>query len=198
MRPGPASDSGGSLPARGLPVETPRLTLRPFETGDALPLAREADHPEVARTLRDRFPHPYTLEHARAWIALRAPESPPTALAIVRREDARLLGGVGVDRLADVARLTGEIGYWLGPEHWGRGYAREATAAFVAYLFEAFDFERLEAWTFAPNLASRRVLEACGFRLEGIARRSVVKNGEVMDSCLYALLRGEAVAPTVG
>lgn len=173
---------------------TERLHLRRFRHDDARDLAREANHPEVARSLRDRFPHPYTLADARAWIARAAPESPPTTLAIARREDDRLIGGIGVERLADVARLTGEVGYWLGPDHWGRGYAREALAAFAAYVFDTFDFERLEAWCFAPNLASRRVLEACGFRLEGIARRNVVKDGSVLDSCLYALLRGETAA----
>ena len=100
----------------------------------------------------------------------------------------------------EVAALDPELRGWRRHlhAHPETAFEERATAAFVAYLFEAFDFERLEAWVFAPNLASRRLLEACGFRLEGIARRSVVKNGEVMDSCLYALLRGEAVAPTVG
>lgn len=170
---------------------TERLQLRSYRRGDAADLAREADHPEVARTLRDRFPHPYTLADARAWIARAAPERPPTTLVIARRQDDRLIGGIGVERLADVAHRTGEVGYWLGPDHWGKGYAREALGDFSVYVFATFDFERLEAWCFAPNLASRRVLEACGFRLEGIARRSVIKDGEVLDSCLYALLRGE-------
>lgn len=172
---------------------TERLVLRPYRRGDAHDLAREANHPEVARTLRDRFPHPYTLADARAWIARAAPERPPTTLAIARREDDRLIGGIGVERLPDVARYCGEVGYWLGPDHWGMGYAREALAGFVVYLFETFDFERLEAWTFAPNAASRRVLEACGFRLEGITRRSAFKHGEHLDSCIYALLRGDGL-----
>jgi len=192
VNPGPPSEPAGRGAAAPDRVESARLTLRPYLESDAAALAREANHAEVARSLRDRFPHPYTLAHARAWIAARAPESPATALAIVRHADGRLLGGLGVDRLGDVGRLTGEIGYWLGPDHWGRGYAREALAAFADHLFASFDFERLEAWVFAPNLASRRVLEACAFRLEGIARRSVIKDGELMDSCLYARLRGEA------
>lgn len=174
---------------------TERLTLRPYRASDARDLAREANHPEVARTLRDRFPNPYTLDDARAWIARAAPERPPTTLAIAKREDDRLIGGIGVERLPDVARYCGEVGYWLGPDHWGRGYAKEALAEFVVYLFETFDFERLEAWTFAPNVASRKVLEACAFRLEGITRRSSFKNGEHLDSCIYALLRVEPEPP---
>ena len=38
------------------------------------------------------------------------------------------------------------------------------------------------------NIASRRVLEKAGFPLEGTLRRSVYKNGEMLDSCIYALL----------
>ena len=42
------------------------------------------------------------------------------------------------------------------------------------------------------NAASRRVLEKAGFALEGTLRRSVYKNGEMLDSCIYALVREEA------
>lgn len=172
-------------------LETSRLRLRPYRPADAPDLAREANDLRVWRTLRDRFPHPYRELDAERWIATHAQVEPPTALAIARRADDRLIGGIGVERQADVVRFTGEVGYWLGFAHWGRGLAREAVAEFVAYCFARFDFERLEAWVFEPHRASRRVLEASGFRLEGTARRSVVKQGELMDSCLYGLVRSD-------
>ena len=53
-----------------------------------------------------------------------------------------------------------------------------------------FDIVRIHAEPYARNAASRRVLEKAGFTLEGTLRRSVCKNGEVLDSCIYALLEG--------
>ena len=57
--------------------------------------------------------------------------------------------------------------------------------------FETFDIVRIYAEPYAYNKGSRGVLEKAGFRLEGVMRDSVYKNGKVIDSCLYALLKGE-------
>ena len=58
--------------------------------------------------------------------------------------------------------------------------------------FAAWDIVRIHAEPFARNAASRRVLEKAGFALEVTLRRSVYKNGEMLDSCIYALVREEA------
>ncbi len=55
--------------------------------------------------------------------------------------------------------------------------------------FEKFDLERIYAEPFANNIGSRRVLEKAGFNLEGIMKNSVFKNGNIYDSCMYALLK---------
>ena len=57
--------------------------------------------------------------------------------------------------------------------------------------FETFDIVRIYAEPYAYNKSSRGMLEKAGFRLEGVMRDSVYKNGKVIDSCLYALLKGE-------
>ena len=57
--------------------------------------------------------------------------------------------------------------------------------------FETFDIVRIYAEPYAYNKGIRGVLEKAGFRLEGVMRDSVYKNGKVIDSCLYALLKGE-------
>jgi len=173
-------------------IRTARLVLRPFRGEDEEPLARLADDRKVWSGLRDRFPHPYDREAARAWIQAQAGREPHENLAIALREMGAMVGGIGLERHADVVRFTAEIGYWLGSAHWGHGYATEAVAAFVDYVFASFDVERVEAWIFANNERSARVLEKCGFRLEGTARRSVFKEGRFLDSHLYGRLRDDA------
>jgi ribosomal-protein-alanine N-acetyltransferase len=59
--------------------------------------------------------------------------------------------------------------------------------------FSGFGIARIFAEPFAHNIASRRVLEKAGFKLEGILKQSVFKNGQLSDSCVYALLRGDIV-----
>lgn len=175
-------------------VETPRLLLRPFRDADLADLVREADDPRVAAELRDRFPSPYTDEAAREWIAFSSGEAPPLAALAIAKDD-RVIGGIGLERFADVARFTAELGYWLGVAHWGRGYAAEAISALVEHAFAATDLERVEAWVFARNARSARVLARCGFREEGVQRRSVFKSGEFLDTRLFARLRDDPAPP---
>ena len=168
-------------------IATARLVLRPYRAGDEEQLVAAADDRRVSLHLLDRFPYPYTFEDAAQWLSHVAGASPPSDLAITL--DGRVIGGVGVERHGDVWRFTGEIGYWIGADHWGQGYASEAIAAFVPHAFATFGLERIEARVFAPNRSSRRVLEKCGFRLEGVLRRAVLKDGRFLDAALYARLR---------
>jgi RimJ/RimL family protein N-acetyltransferase len=64
-----------------------------------------------------------------------------------------------------------------------------AVRATSEYIFGRFGIERLEAPVFERNPASMRVLEKCGFTHEGVLRRSVLKDGQLIDSVLYARVR---------
>lgn len=162
-------------------------SLRPWRRRDRDSLVRHANDRDVSINLRDRFPFPYTDADAREWIELASAQDPAQALAIV--VDGEAVGGIGVHPMTDVHRRTAEVGYWLGRAWWGRGIASEALAAVVDYAFSAFDLVRLEAQVYEWNPASARVLEKCGFRLEGRMRKRVTKDGETIDSLLYALVR---------
>jgi [ribosomal protein S5]-alanine N-acetyltransferase len=78
------------------------------------------------------------------------------------------------------------VGYWLAEEFWGRGIMTEAVTAVTDFCFENFPLRRICAEVFANNPASARVLEKAGFIFEGRLKNNVVKDGEVLDSLLYA------------
>ena len=169
-------------------LETERLVLRPWEKGDEEALVRHADNRRVWINLRDLFPHPYTLDDAREFIArnvLRPP--PPMNLAIEHAGEP--IGSVGLHPLADVSRFTAEIGYWIGEAFWGRGLATEALQRFTGYAFEQFPFERLEGWIFATNPSSGRVLEKAGYEREATLCRSAFKDGQFLDCHVYVRFR---------
>ena len=167
-------------------IALPSGELRPWRDGDQPSLVRHANNPRVAATLTDRFPHPYTAEGADQWIALNEGREPATQLAIV--VDGAAVGGIGVDLGSDVFRRSAEIGYWLGEAYWGRGIATDALRAMTQYALARFDLCRLSAGVFEGNAASARVLEKAGYVLEGRLRRSVCKNGRVLDQLLYAFV----------
>ena len=161
--------------------------IRPWMMDDAASMQRHADNRKIWLSLRDRFPHPYLLEHARTFIEAVTQDSPATHFAIT--VDGEPVGELGLELGSDVHRRTAELGYWLGEAFWGRGIMSEAVEAFTRAAFETFDLDRICAMPYARNGASARVLEKAGFALEGRLRANVIKDGEVLDSLLYARIR---------
>ena len=161
-------------------------TLRPWRQSDAPALVKYANNPNVARQLRDRFPHPYTAADARQFIQAIGPARPTTTFAIVL--DGEAVGGTGFSPGADVERFSAEVGYWLGEPFWGRGITVEAVRLLSTYAFDTCGMLRLFALPFADNTQSIRVLEKAGYTREAILRASSVKHGVVRDQALYALI----------
>lgn len=85
----------------------------------------------------------------------------------------------------------GNLGYWLGRPAWGRGLATEAVALACHLAFEHCFCIRADAFTRVENAASQRVLEKCGFHLDGTLRANVQKDGAWHDEAFYTLLRKE-------
>ena len=162
-------------------------TVRRFRFGDETSLVRSANNRKLWRNLRDRFPHPYTMDDAVWWVQAATATYPTTDFAI--EVDGAAVGGVGLILRDDVYRGTAEIGYWLGEEFWGRGIATEALIAVTEYAFANFDLCRLYAHVFDWNGASSRVLEKAGYEFEGRMRKSVIKEGQTIDQLMYAMVR---------
>lgn len=105
----------------------------------------------------------------------------------LRRNDS-LLGGITLSNLRRGASQCGELGYWIGQPHAGKGYMTEALALVVAYSFGPMKLHRLEAACVPENEASQRVLRRAGFRAEGVLREYLKIDGVWRDHQLYARL----------
>ena len=168
-------------------IVCPNCLLRPLVAADAESLARHANDHGVWQNLRDRFPHPYALADAEAYIAHTATRPVQTSFGIVVEDQA--IGTIGLMLGADIARQSAEVGYWIGREFWGRGIAVEALRAITRHAFETLSLARVFAVPFATTTRSARVLEKAGYVMEGVMRHSAVKDGKLLDQLLYAAYR---------
>ena len=168
------------------------VLLRKWRPEDAPAIARLADNPKVAANLRDLFPSPYTLQDAADYAAFCAGADEETQLLRLIEVDGQPAGNVSLALGGDVYRRSAELGYWLGEPYWGRGVMTQAVQAACREAFARWDIVRIYAEPFARNTASRRVLEKAGFTLEGVMRAGVCNKGEILDYCMYALLRQDA------
>ncbi len=137
------------------------------------------------------IPHPYDLDHALAWIGHQRRESVrgrAINFAIRLLPGSPLIGCAGL-RDIDREHLQAELGFWIGLEWWGHGYAREAAVAGIRFGFEQLGLNRIYAHHMARNPAAGQVLLHAGMQREGLLRQRVKKWGVYEDVVLYAILR---------
>ncbi|MFZ4632711.1 MAG: GNAT family N-acetyltransferase [Saprospiraceae bacterium] len=162
-----------------------RFQLRPFLSTDVDSVVRYANNPKVANNLTDQFPHPYNENHAVAFIEKATAPELNTILAITIDQEA--VGGIGLHPQTDIYRKNAELGYWLGEPFWGQGIMSSAVPEMLAFGFANLDIVRIYARPFGSNLASQRILEKAGFRLEARMDKVLFKNGRFEDELIYAV-----------
>jgi [ribosomal protein S5]-alanine N-acetyltransferase len=168
---------------------TERLILRPFELRDAQAVQHFASDFEIAKTTLS-IPHPYPDGAAEAWIESLAPlaeKGRSYTFAITLRESGELIGCIGLNVHPEHAR--GEIAYWIGRPHWGRGYVTEAAREIVAFGFHELQLNRIYALAFTSNPGSYRVMEKIGMKYEGTLVGHVRKWESFMDLVSYGMTR---------
>lgn len=163
----PVTSKGMSLSASGfwgqlgMPLKTPRMTLRPMQLTDAEDILRIITQQHVARMLcifHSGWGKDDAEQFIRNWFYHGAL---PFRLAITDHT-GRFLGTIGVGR-----GLEPPIFYFLDPKVEGQGYGSEVVRCFTDHLFEHFEIDALTADVFADNPASVRILEKTGFRQVG-------------------------------
>ena len=150
---------------KGQVLEAPNLRMRLLTDDDVDVLTALADDWDVAR-FTAFLPHPFTPDDAREVIS-RSRAGPANGIDIQvgleRRTDGVLVGCAGLEIVGD----EGEIGYFVGAQHNGHGFATEAVHALVRLAFTAMGLTAVTAEVMADNAASARVLEKAGFVRDG-------------------------------
>jgi len=163
--------------------------IRKWSLEDEKDLAAALNNKKIQDNLRDGLPYPYTEKDAGEFILAMLAADPDQTYAFAITVDDKVIGSIGVFRCANIHSRTAEMGYYIAESHWGRGLGTSAIRKTCSYIFEKTDIIRIFAEPFAINAASCRILEKSGFQLEGTLRKNAVKNGEVLDMKMYALIK---------
>jgi len=125
------------------------------------------------------------------WAQRSAAADTALPLFLTRRSDNALLGAITLDNIRRGPAQAATCGYWIGQAYARQGYMREALNAMVHYAFTSLDLSRVESACLPENLASRGVLEKCGYKYEGVAQSYLQINGRWRSHVLYANLRND-------
>lgn len=162
------------------------ILLREFRKKDAVGIQRIANNINIAKNLRDGFPHPYTLNDAHKFIENAMVQTPPCLFAIDYQ--GKYVGNIGLAKGQDVYHQSAEIGYFIGELYWGNGIATRAVNLITEYGFQQLNLIRIHTGIYDYNEASMRVLEKCGFIKEGVFEKAITKFDQVYDEHRYALI----------
>jgi [ribosomal protein S5]-alanine N-acetyltransferase len=173
-------------------LATDRLLLRPFSARDGATVERLAGAHEVADTTLN-IPHPYPTGGGADWIMTHADawerEQGFTLAICLRPEHDTPIGAISIQ--FSLLHAHGELGYWLGADHWGQGFATEASRAVMSFAFTTLALHRIQARHFTRNPASGRVMQKLGMQLEGIHRDAFKRWNVFEDVAVYAVLAPE-------
>ncbi len=172
-------------------LTTARLTLRQMKPSDYLDMYDYARQPRVTTYLLWE-PHKsadVTHDYLR-YIQGRYRVGDFYDWAVVDNQTKKMIGTCGFTTL-DFHNNCAEIGYVLHPDYWGKGIAAEAVRRVMEFGFMELNVHRMEARYIDGNDASRRVMEKCGMKFEGIRRSSLYVKGTYQDIGCCAILSDE-------
>jgi ribosomal-protein-alanine N-acetyltransferase len=178
---------------RQITLETKRLILREFGAGDAEAIQVYAGDPEVTRfTSWGPNTPEITASVLGGWLKdqLHTPRT-EFNLALVRREDRVLIGGVGFGH-TDWSEGTANFGYVLRRSAWGCGYATEAARAVCNWAFIELGLHRLVAHCEPANIGSLHVLRKLDF-LQGASIALPRVNGEVRSYLTFVAMNPKSI-----
>ncbi|MFC7392645.1 GNAT family N-acetyltransferase [Scopulibacillus cellulosilyticus] len=174
-------------------LETKRLVMRSYEKMDAESIFKVVSNREIAATTIN-IPHPYPRETADWWVNhVRDNIDKGTAyqFGLFKKDNPdEYIGNCGLVSISK-EHNNGELGYFIDPGYWNKGYGTEACIKVLEFGFKVLGLERIYGKCMAKNFASKRVMEKSGLNDEGIAKNAVLKWGKYEDVCTLGLIRSD-------
>lgn len=169
-------------------LETDRLLLRSFESGDAEDFFMIRSNEAVMKNM-DSPPLASRNDAVNAIQENRAlfQDKKGITWALIEKAENRFLGYFSIWRI-DRTHARAEIGYALKPSYWGKGYMKEAMVCLLPFAFNSLHIHSIEANINPNNTASENLLSTLGFKKEAHFRENFWFNGAFHDSIIYCLL----------
>ncbi len=169
-------------------IRTGRLVLKSPVNVGIKRLASLANNRAIAENL-GTLPHPYTEQDATSWLAAGSKADKDEKRFSIHLDipDEIFIGIISYRPVKEGGPF--ELGYWIGEPYWNYGYTSEAARAVVDFAFEEDGVGILEAGARITNVASRRVLEKCGFEYLGFAKCYSLALDEEVPCDRFALTR---------
>lgn len=176
-------------------LETERLILRTWKEEDAVDYFNINQDPKVIEFLRG----PLTMEQVNDFIPAANSHGEKygyTLWAVELKENGDLIGFIGLNYTDWESHFTPavEVGWRLGSQYWGKGFATEGAKAALDYGFTRCDLKEIVSFTVPSNIRSIRVMEKIGLKRDtngGFAHPKLAVDDPLSQHILYRLGRDD-------
>lgn len=163
--------------------------IRKWKMSDAEDLAHILSNKKILNNLRDKIPYPYTVKHAKEFIASVTEADPNDVLSFAIVYGDAVVGCITAYRQQGIYSRSAEMGYYVAEEYWNKGIASNAIKLLCEYVFGNTDIVRVYAGVYANNVASCKALEKADIPFEGLLKKYELKLGKPRDVKMYAITK---------
>lgn len=129
--------------------------------------------------------------YEKQWVEKTIFDSKDVKLAICLKENNRYIGNVYMTNI-DMQKQSCHSHILIGEKDcWGKGYAKEALTLLCDYMFAERNIHRIQAIVLESNQASLKMHQKCGYKIDGLMRDSVFKDGKFQNQYILSLLKDD-------
>lgn len=172
-------------------LEGKKVRLRAYSKDDLKEVLEYINDYEVKKYLMPGIPFPFRMEDEEKWYESNNPMGDGKYnFAIERIEDKKYIGGCGINDI-DWKNSVATVGIFLGKPFLNNGYGTEAMELLVGFVFNEMNVNKIKLHVFSFNKRAIKSYEKVGFKVEGVLREQIYREGKYHDEIIMGILRKE-------
>ena len=165
-------------------IKSKRLLLRKIRDDDIKNIFRGLSHPDVIKHYGVSFESIEATKEQMEWFADHEKNETGIWWAVCSKADGTFLGAGGLNDICQEHKKA-EIGFWLFPENWGKGFMFEAMSLIFTHSFETIGLKRIEGFVASKNANCKKAVSKLDFILEETKADAEMKDGEFILSLIH-------------
>ncbi|HSQ90256.1 GNAT family protein [Romboutsia sp.] len=169
-----------------------KVCLRAYKEEDISIASKFVNDKELKKLLVTTIPFPMTYWEEEEWIKSQKSNNEGTYnFAIEDIETNKYIGGCGIQNVNWLARVA-TVGIMIGDKnYWGRGYGTDAMKVLINFIFNDMNINKIRLGTFSFNERAIKSYEKCGFKVEGVLKDEIFKDGKYYDEIIMSIFNNK-------
>lgn len=171
-------------------LEGKLVRFRAYNKEDIPVVYEYINDPEVKRFLMPGIPFPMRIEEEYKWFDSQTAFGDTYNFAIEILKEGKYAGGCGINSI-DWKNRYATVGIFLGRPYWGKGYGTDAMKVLLKFIFEEMNLNKIILITYSFNERAIACYQKVGFKIEGILREQIFRDGCYYDEIAMGILFSE-------